>query len=266
MKVLVFLLSLSVYGTVLAATYTIGIVPQQSAQVLAENWTPVLDQLSATTGDQYQFVTAKDIPSFERALSQGEYDFAYMNPYHYTVFAQHPGYQAFAKQADKRIRGIIVVPKDSTYQSLAQLQGMSLAFPSPAAFAATVVPQSVLASEGIVIDSHYVSSHDSVYLAVARGLFDAGGGIERTFATAPEQAAADLRILWRSDGYTPHAFAAHPSVDSEARERLAQAMISLSDSPEGRSVLQRLQFSAIESGEDSDWDDVRALNIDLISP
>ena len=42
------------------------------------------------------------------------------------------GYQAVARARDKRIRGIIVVPKDSPIESLAELDGKELAFPAPA--------------------------------------------------------------------------------------------------------------------------------------
>lgn len=247
-----------------ANTYTFGIVPQQSAQVLAEKWTPILAYLSEQTGDTYQLKTAPDIPAFEQALINGEYDFAYMNPYHYTVFARHPGYRAFAKQANQLIRGILVTGLDSEVTSLADLNGKSLAFPSPAAFAATVIPQAVLRQQGIEFSAQYVSSHDSVYLTVSRGLFAAGGGIERTFNTTSAQARESLAILWRSPGFTPHAFAAHPAIDEATALTLQSAMLVMHDNEQGKALLAGLNFEAIAAAQDADWDDVRALDIKLL--
>lgn len=249
----------------LGQTYSFGVVPQQSAKVLAQRWVPILQYLSSVTGDEYQFKTAVDIPEFEQALLNGEYDFAYMNPYHYTVFSEKPGYQAFAKQANQVIRGIIVVPKDSALTDISQLAGAKMAFPSPAAFAATVIPQAVLAGEGIDISAQYVSSHDSVYLTVSRGLFVAGGGIERTLNTTQNDAKEALRVLWRSDGYTPHAFAAHPDLDVNAVLSLANALIAMNETEAGLALLQKLNFSGVASAANEDWDDVRALGITLLN-
>ena len=69
-----------------AETLTFGVVPQQSASKLARLWTPILEQVSREVGVRIEFRTAKDIPTFEQRLASGEYDFAYMNPYHFTVF------------------------------------------------------------------------------------------------------------------------------------------------------------------------------------
>jgi len=160
-------------GTVHAETVTFSVVPQQSASKLARLWTPIVTYLSEKTGHDVRFTTAKDIPTFEARLAEGQYDFAYMNPYHYTVFSSAPGYSAFARQKDKRIKGIVVVRKDSTLRDMEELEGERLAFPSPAAFAASVLPRSHLRTEGIGFTPQYVSSHDSVYLGVARGLFPA---------------------------------------------------------------------------------------------
>ena len=52
-----------------AQTLRFGIVPQQSATVLATNWTPIMRYLSEATGDNIEFATAPDIPSFEKRIS-----------------------------------------------------------------------------------------------------------------------------------------------------------------------------------------------------
>ena len=246
---------------VLAQEYTFGIVPQQSAKKLAQLWTPVLQQLSQMTGMEIKFATAKDIPTFERRLAAGEYDFAYMNPYHFTVFNQTPGYVAMAHQSDKRIKGIVVVRKDSDVHSLEALDGQRLAFPSPAAFAATILPKANMAKMGLDIDAKYVSSHDSVYMAVSRGLLPAGGGIIRTFNKTEPAVKDSLRILWTSSGYTPHAFAAHPAISSTDRETLARALASLTETEKGRAVLAKLGFTGIQRADNASWDDVRDLDI-----
>ena len=74
-----------------------------------------------------------------------------MNPYHYTTFHEATGYEAFARQTEKRLRGLIVVRADSDYQELDQLDQQSVAFPSPAAFGASVIPRAEMRSREMAI-------------------------------------------------------------------------------------------------------------------
>lgn len=238
-----------------------GIVPQQAASTLARLWSPVFEQLSQNANFQLRFATARDIPTFEKRLALGEYDVAYMNPYHYTVFHDSVGYQALVKQKDKKIKGIIVVRKDSPIQSLAELDDKKVAFPAPAAFAASVLPRANLKLEGIEAEIKYVGSHDSVYLAVAQNLVDAGGGVKRTFNTMDKSTSDQLRVLWVTPGYTPHAIAIHPRVPFAIVNELKRRLVALASSPEGHEVLNRLRFNSFEPALDSDWDDVRALGL-----
>ncbi|WP_417221924.1 phosphate/phosphite/phosphonate ABC transporter substrate-binding protein [Amphritea sp.] len=247
-----------------AETLSFGIVPQQSAQKLAHLWTPITDYLSAKTGYQIRFTTAKDIPTFERRLHAGLYDIAYMNPYHFTVFNQKPGYRAIARQKDKRIKGIVVVRKDSLINSLMDLNGTKMAFPSPAAFAASVIPQSRLKQDHIEFSPSYVSSHDSVYLGVARGFFQAGGGVLRTFNNTTPAIREQLRILWTSEGYTPHAVAVAPSISTKQQQRIREALLGMVDDPQGIKLLNSIRFNEFTAAENADWDDVRSLNITLL--
>jgi phosphonate transport system substrate-binding protein len=242
---------------------TFGIVPQQAASKLARSWSPLLDYLSRQSGLKIQFATAKDIPTFERQLDAGDYDFAYMNPYHFTVFNRHPGYQAVARARDKRIKGIIVVRKDSSIQSIEELDQMTLAFPAPAAFAASILPRSELLSRGLDFKSRYVSSHDSVYLAVAKGIYPAGGGVIRTFKSVAPETRDQLKVLWTSQGFTPHAIAAHPDVSAEVMASVQSALVDMEQTDEGKALLKRLNIKGFEAAENKDWDDVRSLQIDL---
>jgi len=247
-----------------AKTYKLGVVPQQSAKVLAKLWTPISQYLSARTGLNIIFSTAKDIPTFEKRLLEGEYDIAYMNPYHFTVFNQIPGYQAIAKEQNKRIKGIVVVAKHSSVKQLTDLNDSELAFPAPAAFAASVLPRAKMRDLGIEITPKYVSSHDSVYLGVANGFFIAGGGVMRTFNNIKQSTREKLKILWTTPGYTPHAIAVHPKIDSETANKIQHAILSLKDTAEGKKFLESVKFKNLGAAKNSDWDDVRALKIKLL--
>ncbi|MAZ66074.1 MAG: phosphate ABC transporter substrate-binding protein [Kangiellaceae bacterium] len=259
------LLCLPVLVQAAQQTLRFGVVPQQSAHKLAQHWLPLLDALEKHSGLKLQFETAPNIPAFEERLSQSEYDIAYMNPYHYTVFSRSPGYRAIAKAKYKRIKGILVVHKDSPIQSIQELNSKTLAFPAPAAFAASVLIRAELSRQGIQFEPNYVQTHDSVYLTVARQLFPAGGGVMRTYRSMPDKIASQIRILWTTPGFTPHAIAVNPNMSPEKKNRIQQALLELDTFPEGKVALNTLNINGFDKALNADWDDVRALNIDMLN-
>jgi phosphonate transport system substrate-binding protein len=118
---------------------------------------------------------------------------------------------------------------------------------------------------GLKIHAKYVSSHDSVYRSVEKGLYPAGGGVPRTFNNLAEDIRAQLRIIWTSEGFTPHAIAFHPRVPKKAVDEIKEALFSLDGDPQGKNILNNLQINAFEPATDGQYNDVRALQIEKIN-
>jgi len=70
-RLTVFVFSVVLSSFLIADPLVFGIVPQQSAKKLAATWSSMLAELSKRTGFQVIFSTAKDIPTFERRLAEG---------------------------------------------------------------------------------------------------------------------------------------------------------------------------------------------------
>lgn len=263
LQITAFILSVSFSSFAVAAQtdkpLLFGIVPQQAASRLAKIWVPFLARLSQETGLDIKFATMKDIPTFEECLAQGTYDLAYMNPYHYTIYSEKAGYRAFARQKDKQLQGIIVTRIDSPVKALHDLQNRKIALPSPAAFGASVLPRAEMKSQGIDFEPVYVKSHDSVYRSVVAGFYPAGGGVQRTFNSMPKELKSQLRIIYRTRKYTPHAFAAGGNLAPEKVQAILQGMLKIAQTaPE---LLEPIKMKGFEAATDRDWDDVRDLGL-----
>ena len=124
-----------------------------------------------------------------------------------------------------------------------------------------MVPRAVLLQADLSFESKYVSSHDSVYRNIARGRYIAGGGVIRTFNNTSPEYRNKLRILWTSNGYTPHAFAAHPRVPKAIVEKIQAALLKMEHDPKGKAILKKIRFKGIVEGKDTEWNDVRSLDI-----
>lgn len=237
-----------------------GVVPQQSATKLVQQWQPLLQRWGDLAGVEIKFATARDIPTFEARLMAGAYDIAYMNPYHFTLVNQNPGYMALARAKNKRITGIIVARRGKSV-SLDELQDKTIAFPAPRAFAASIITQSELAQKGIKFTPKYVGSHDSVYLGVLKGLYIAGGGVKRTFESLPSEIKDQLSIIYTTAGYTPHAIAVSNNVDEEITLALRKAISQLNDDPKAQESFTLLNIDGLQLAQDQDWQDVVQLGI-----
>lgn len=261
-----FLGSLNAYAAEVnqAKPLVFGVVPQQSPSKLARKWLPLLKFISQKSGVELQFSTASDIPTFEKQLAEGHYDIAYMNPYHYVVLSKQVGFKALVHEQDKKIQGIIVAFKDSKIDKLEDLSSQTIAFPTPASFAATLIPKASLAQQHISFKSEYVNSHDEVYRNIVAGRFVAGGGIMRTFNALPDYFREQLKIIWTSQGYTPHAIATHSRVNDDISQKLLAGFLAVAKSEKASELLIPLLMKGFTAAEDKDWNDVRSLNIQLM--
>ena len=243
-----------------SSSLTFGVVPQQNAIRTAQIWGPLLTELERRTGVDLVLKTAPSIPEYEAALALQEYNIAYMNPYHFTVFHERSGYQAMVHRGGKGIRGVIVTAKGSQISDLKQLDGQLMAFPAPAAFAATLLTQAEMAEAGAVATPKYTSSHDSVYRAVAAGLIQAGGGIGRTLAATDPEVREKLQVLHTTREYTPHAIAGLASLPKALVEQLTRALLEINS----EAILGPIKIPGfVKAGNDS-WDDIRALELKVI--
>lgn len=240
-----------------------GIPPQQSATELTKRWTPVLHYLSEKSGLTLQLKTAKDIPTYQQQIMDGQYDIAYMSPNSYVAANKARGYRAFAKEKDGKSVAVIVTRKDGPIKSLAQLNGQAMAFPSNTAFMATILPMKHLEAQKIPVNAQYVVSLDSVYRSVAKGMLVAGGGEARTFGALDVEIRDQLTVLWESDAFPPFPFFAHPRVPAASLSKLQKTMIDMGEDEQGLALLKVVNIKALDKAQDADYNAVRKLNLPL---
>jgi phosphonate transport system substrate-binding protein len=175
---------------------------------------------------------------FETELVNGFADFVYMNPYHYLMARKAQGYLPLVRDGSRLLSGQLLVRRDSTLQSVQELNGKTIAFPDPNAFAASLYMRALLQDKvKIHFTPRYLGTHANVYRHVIFGSVAAGVGVNLTLARERPETLAELRVLYETPGTAPHPLCAHPRVPIVLRERVAQAMLDLAKSEEGRRLL-----------------------------
>lgn len=216
----------------------VSVVPQRPPAETFAAWSPLLQQLGLASRQCFVLRVAPTIPNFEAELHTGRPDCAYMNPYH-AVFAQRwRGYLPLIRDGSKPLRGLLVVRKDNPIRSIRELNGRAVAFPSPNAFAATLLPRVLLARQGITVQPVFETTHSNVYRSVALGMLPAGGGINTTLQRERPELREQLRVLWQSPPFPSHPFACRASLAKAERAALQAGFQSLASNPANHGLLQ----------------------------
>ena len=223
------LLLLQITSTAFAEkVYSLGVVPQFDARRTAKIWQPILDEVRQRSGIKLELKSSPNIPEFETQFKASEFDFAYMNPYHAIVANEKQGYTPMLRDNGRSLFGILVVKKDSPILAVNELDNKTVAFPSPNALGATLLPRAELDRKfNIKVNPLYVKSHSSVYLNVLLGKTVAGGGVQKTLSQQPDKVRDNLRILYKTNAVPPHPLTVHPRVDKSVTHKVRIAFLEL---------------------------------------
>lgn len=248
---------------VLAGTLTFGVVPQFGLQKIHEIWDPILGNISIRSGVSLELKNSKSIPEFERNFEDGHFDFLYLNPYHLIIANEAQGYIPIVRDAGRSLFGIIVVRKDSIYKKINQLQGRTIAFPSPNALGAALIPRAEFENKfKLNYKARFVRSHTSVYLNVVLKQADAGGGVYSTLVKQRPEIRDQLRIIYETDKFPPHPVAVHPRVSRKIMENVTSAFLHLGSNEEGRKLLSQIPILRIGPAKLSDYESLKKLGLE----
>jgi len=244
-------------------TYTFGVVPQFEQRKLFRIWRPILDRLETRTGFHFRLKGSPRIPVFEQLFLAGQFDFAYMNPYHALMASAAQGYIPMVRDGSRQLKGILVVNRDSDIKSLEHLNGQMIAFPAPNALGASLLMRADLKKlHHINFMPLYVQTHSSVYLHVATGLTKAGGGVASTLARQKQEVREHLRVIYETRPMPPHPIVAHPRIPVEVREKVRQALLDIAASPEGAKLMAKIPMRKAVTTSIDDYKELGTWGLD----
>jgi phosphonate transport system substrate-binding protein len=220
-----------------AKTYQFAVVPQYTPLQIHKNWHGLIEYLNKNLEFNIELKVYSSFEEFETAVLSGQVDFVYLNPYQYLQARKSQGYIPLVRDGAAKLQGILVVRNDSPYQSLSDLQGKELAFPSPNALAASLLMRTLLHERyKLEFNSYYVGSHSNVYRHIIHKKAAAGGGVHRTFNKQPKGLQDELRIIYQTPKLAPHPIIVHPRVAGSDRRQLQELLLSLSGSKYMRNI------------------------------
>lgn len=255
---------LAVSAHAAAQTYTFAVVPQFEQRKLFTIWKPIVAELERRTGHSFKLVATLTIKDFERALSRGTFDFVYANPYHILKASHSQGYIPLVRD-EAALRGVLVVRKDSPVQHISELDGKTVAFPSPNAIGASLLMRADLSRlHHTAVVPLYVKTHSSVYFHVVNGLAAAGGGVEKTLHEQDASVRDALRVLYTTREMPSHPIAAHPRIGKALRDEVQHALLEMGRTKEGLEMLDKVPISKVVATSLEDYTQMRGWGLESL--
>lgn len=237
--------------------YSFGVVPQFEQRKLFQIWRPILSELERRTGFRFVLKGSSKIPAFEQRFMAGGFDFAYMNPYHLVIASSSQGYIPLIRDGGRSLHGILVVRKDSGIETVAQLAGKTISFPSPNALGASLLMRAELKGTfGIDFEPKYVQTHSSVYLHILKNLVDAGGGVTQTLELQKPSIKNNLKVLFETRGIATHPVAVHPRVPVEHQMRVRNALLDMAAGKRGKDLFRQVPIKQVVAASMSDYESI----------
>ncbi len=188
-----------------------------------------------------------------KAIVDGDVDFMRVGPASYLLATEeNPGLELLAielKKGQKRFKGVIVVRKESRFQTLSDLEGASFAFGDRNSTIGRYLAQDELVKAGVYASDlsryDYLDRHDKVAAAVAIGDFDAGA---IKIGTLKDDKSGKLRVLGEFDNVT-EPWIGREGLSPDVLKALRDSLIGLTDS----TALKTLKVSGLTEASEDDY-------------
>ena len=244
-------------------TYTFYVLNQRSVALTAQYWNPILTHVSKKSGVPLELKLAKTAQEGNAIAEKGGYDFQYTNHF-FTPERDRLGWKAFVRPAGPGIRSQIVVPEDSSIQTLHDLSGKDVGFVTPDGFTGYWLPYDALLRANVKVNVVFTGNQEASFAQLRVNKIAAAGVNSSVMARYGRREAFKYRALWTSELYGDLCIMSSPNVPNNVVVAVRNALVGMVSDPEGRKVLEagaELLKSTGELGfvavEDRDYDNYR---------
>lgn len=243
-------------GTALAQEALVfGILNQQSPQLTAERWNPVLRYLGDATGLRFQLRMGPNVQATNAMMARGEFDLLFSN---HNFRPEYDGaYKVIARWGNTPIFGVIAVPAESPVRRLKDLAGKRIAYPSANAFAAYAVPKVALRRANVQDVEVMAGNQEGALAQLASGQADAVAVNSRFLSQYAARKGLRYREIFTSEGYPDLAVVANARLPKEQALLVQKALLQMRHDPKAAPILEQAQCPGFFPASEQDYDTVR---------
>jgi phosphonate transport system substrate-binding protein len=246
-----------------------GTVPRLSVPELQAMFNPLAEYLTREIGEKVTLVIPKNFDAVREAVIAGQIDIGFVNPLIYIQIKDKFNIEPLALSSEvksgTRLRGIIIVRKDSGITKLQDLKGKKFSFVDDDSPAGHIFQKLLLNRAGFNVDKDiimlpYGKTHENVTMAVFNKIADAGGVREEQLDKMKGTLdVSQLKIVGYTDYFPNWPFFASGKLKKETADKIRAALLKLKpNNPQNEKVLGPARLTGFIPVADKEYDDLRA--------
>jgi phosphonate transport system substrate-binding protein len=228
--------------------FRVTAIPDESPTELARKAAPLVKYLEARLGQKVEFTPVTDYAASVEALVNKKVDLAWFGGFTFVQAKVRSGGKVIPiaqREEDQKFRSVFIT-SDPSIHTLADLKGKDLSFGSQSSTSGHLMPRSFMLAAGVDPDKDlrrvaYSGAHDATIAAVASGKVQAGAlniSVWEKFVADKKVDPAKLHVFYTTPPYFDYNWTVHADMPAALREKLTQALLSLSrDTAEGKEIL-----------------------------
>jgi len=220
----------------------LGIFPYLSARRLSEVTQPLLPNLSKAIKLPVHMATASTFDVFNQNLTNAQYDIVLVQPFDF-LKAKNVGYLPLAA-ASNGGKLIFVTLANSTYKTIQDLEGATIAMP-PKNSAASIIAMQMLKQNNLSPDKfkiEYFTNHGTCVDAVQRGEAAICVTGKNMLKMLKEKQRSKLKTIAESDNFPGVVFLIHKRIGASMRNQVQKEILSWPHTNEGEKILKSFNF------------------------
>jgi phosphonate transport system substrate-binding protein len=230
----------------------------------------LLDYIGKNSGFRVQLIQRKTYDEVNALFLKGEIDLAFICTGPYAAGKNRYGFEALATpqvRGQPYYQSYLIVPKESSYQRIEDLNGRVFAFTDPDSNTGAMVPRFWLAKLGQSPESFFSKtiftySHDNSILAVAKGLVDAAavdGHQWEYFERFNPAHTSKTRVILKSQPFGSPPLVASARLPKDVKSKIRSLILSLHQEPEGKRILENLLIDRFVAPQEEWYEPARAM-------
>lgn len=246
-----------------------GTVPRLSVPELQAMFNPLAEYLTREIGEKVTLVIPKNFDAVKEAVIAGHMDIGFVNPLIYIQIKDKFNIEPLALSSEvksgTRLRGIIIVRKDSGITKLQDLKGKKFSFVDDDSPAGHIFQKLLLSRAGFNVEKDiimlpYGKTHENVTMAVFNKIADAGGVREEQLDKMKVTLdVSQLKIVGYTDYFPNWPFFASGKLKKETRDKIQAALLKLKpNDPKNEKILGLARLTGFIPVTDKEYDDLRA--------
>lgn len=245
----------------------LGILPRDNPILSYERYQPLIDYLSAQTGEKFELQLERSYKNVVNSLGQGKTSFALLGPLTYLDaykrYKTVPIARGKTSRRENFYRSVVVTNRDGPINELSQLAGKKFAFAALWSTSGNLLPRYMLAWSGIhlnnLLEYQHFNYHDTIAKKIISHEFDAGA---MRLSVAEQYLQYGLKIIATSDPIPTGPMVVSPKTPQDLMQKVQKALLSMSETAEGVAVLKKLNpdlQGGFVAASDADYVEIRQM-------